>query len=75
MTKEFDVLLTNGTQELFALLIGKKAITCKQIFRIKLEVDGALERYKARLMVKGFLQIDYGETFSPVIKPTTMGLC
>jgi hypothetical protein len=38
-------------------------------------VDGSIERYKARLVVKGFHQqlgVDFGETFSPVIKPTTV---
>ena len=46
-------------------------------FKLKLNNDGTIARYKARLMAKGFhLQagIDYFDTFNPVIKPATVRL-
>ena len=50
---------------------GKTLVGCKWIFTVKYKVDGTIERYKARLVTKGYTQtygIDYQETFAPVIK-------
>ena len=58
------------------MLVKKKALHNKWVYRIKNEYDGS-KCYKARLVVKGFQQkkgIDYLEIFSPIVKMSTIKL-
>ena len=50
-------------------------VSPKWVFKRKYNADGSLQRYKARLVVKGYKQEwgkDYDETFAPVFAYSTM---
>ncbi|CAI7740840.1 unnamed protein product [Closterium sp. NIES-53] len=75
MESELKSIEENGTCELVELPEGRKAITSKWIFKIKSDADSKIERYKSRLVAKGYQQkekVDYKELFAPVVKPTTL---
>ena len=71
MDEEMQSLLKNHTWDVVLLPPGKKAVGCKWVQTKKHHVDATLERYKSRLVARGFTQsygIDYFETFAPVAK-------
>src|SRR5207249_2805881 len=68
---EFESLLKNDTWEIVDRPKNRKIVSCRLLLRDKFNVDGSVERRKARLVARGFSQqpgIDYGETFSPVAR-------
>ncbi|CAI7854670.1 unnamed protein product [Closterium sp. NIES-53] len=75
MESELKSIEENGTWELVELLEGRKAIMSNWLFKIKSYADGEIERYKSRLVAKGYQQkenVEYKELFAPVVKPTTL---
>ena len=71
METEMDSIYSNEVWDLVELPPHRKAIGSKWVFKKKTQVDGSVERYKARLVAQGFSQkpgLDYDETFCPVIR-------
>ncbi|KAL0340282.1 UNVERIFIED_CONTAM: Retrovirus-related Pol polyprotein from transposon RE1 [Sesamum radiatum] len=77
MRTEIEALEWNKTWQLTPVPVDKRAIGCKWVYKTKLRVYGSVERYKARLLAKGFNQIeeiDYTVSFSFVAKTVTVPL-
>ena len=73
ISKEYDALVKNDTWALVPLDSSQNLVGCKWIFRTKRKSDGSVDKFKVRLVAKGFHQhpgIDYQDTFNPVVKPT-----
>ena len=67
MDDEMTALVGNQTWELVNLPSGKKPVGCRWVYTIKCNFNGSLERYKARLVVKGYTQ-----TYALVAKMNTI---
>lgn len=77
MGDEFNAMNKNHMWNLVNRRMAKNIVGNKWKFQIKRLPDGSIERYKSRLVVKGFHQrpdLDYHETFSPMIKYATIRL-
>ena len=73
MVEEMDALDKNEAFDLIELLVGRKFVGSKQLFKNKLNAEGKVDNYKAQLVAKGYSQaegIDFGEIFSLVSKLT-----
>lgn len=75
MKSEIKALKQNNTWEIVEIPKETKTISCKWVYKTKLQADDTLDKYKARLVAKGYNQaegIDYTETFAPVSRMTTL---
>ncbi|CAI7778628.1 unnamed protein product, partial [Closterium sp. NIES-53] len=75
MESELKSIEEKDTFELVELPEGRTAITSKWLFKIKSDADGKIERYKSKLVAKGYEQkekVDFKKLFAPVVKPTTL---
>jgi hypothetical protein len=77
MEEEYNMHLQNQTWEIVKLPPGKKAIGSGWVYRVKRNADGSIERYKGRLVAKGFSQrpgLDYTEVFAPTARQASIRL-
>ncbi|KAH9095669.1 hypothetical protein Ae201684P_015468 [Aphanomyces euteiches] len=68
---ELASIKSNGTWKYVKPPQDRKTLKTTWVFRVKEKCDGSIERFKARLVVKGFLQVkglDYDEVFAPVMR-------
>ena len=73
--QEIASLEANSTWEETTRPEGANLVSTKWVFAVKLSVDGLVERFKARLVARGFSQIwgeDYDETFAPTVRMDTL---
>jgi hypothetical protein len=75
MGDKYKALIGNDTWRLVPQPPGANVVFGKWIFKHKYHSDSTLAHHKARWVVRGLSQhqdIDYNETFSPMVKPPTI---
>ena len=68
MKSELDGLKTTGTHETATPPRGRKPVGAKWVFSFKADKDGLIMKTNARLVAKGFSQVQdvfYFQTFAP----------
>lgn len=77
MAEEMLSLHANGTFKEVIPPKGSNLVSCKWVFTVKTTASGTIERFKARLVARGFSQVygkDYDQTFAPTVRMDTLRL-
>ena len=71
MDAKMESLRVNGVYELVDRPARQKVVKSKWVPRVKANERGEVEKYKARVVAKGFNQVegvDYDQTLSPTVR-------
>ncbi|KAK4400755.1 Retrovirus-related Pol polyprotein from transposon TNT 1-94 [Sesamum angolense] len=75
INSEVESIMQNHTRELVDLPPSSKALGCKWILKRKYNADGSIDKYKTRLVAKGFKQkesLDFFDAYSLVTRITSI---
>ena len=64
---EIDSILHNHTWELVDLPPSRKPLSSKWVFKKKRKLDGSIDKYKARLVIKGYKQTESLDYFLHIL--------
>jgi len=73
--EEYESLVSNGTFTLVKRKPGMKVLDTRWVFAKKLNSTNQVERYKCRLVAKGYMQqhgLDYDDVYAPVTCRSTL---
>lgn len=77
MREELEALHKNETWKITILPQGAESISCKWVYKVKRKADGLINKFKARLVAKRFLQVYglyYHDSFAHVAMVVTVRL-
>ncbi|KAF0707421.1 hypothetical protein AaE_013609, partial [Aphanomyces astaci] len=77
MMRELDGIVGNGTWEVVERPKHTNIVSHKWVFKVKYDQGGNVDKFKARLVARGFSQrygVDYSNTYAPVIKQASVRL-
>jgi len=78
--EEYQAIIDAGIWEeveMKDLPIGRKLVSSHRVFKIKRNADRSVERFKTRIVAKGYSQVeglDYDKTFAPVTRYDSLRL-
>ena len=75
ISTKIEMIEKNDTWELVNRLFDKPVIGVKWVYKTKLNLDGSMQKSKARLVVNGYFQkpgVDFNETFALVARLDTI---
>ena len=71
MDREYKSLKLARTWRTIDRPPSRNVVSCRWVFRLKRKADGSVDKYKARLVARGFTQVpglDYTDTYAPVAR-------